>query len=71
MKFALIKDRLQSGSRLMVTMPVGNMQTKRALNLSCGPVVSEDQFSKLRDNLTPSDPPLIPGAEPQSYIWKQ
>lgn len=71
MKLSSIEDRLQSGARLMVTMPVGNLQTKRALNLSCGSSVSEEQFDKLRDKLTPSDPPLILGAEPQSYIWKQ
>lgn len=69
MKIALVKERLQAGSRLMVNLPAREGVTKRTFNLSCGSAVTQSQFDKLLANLAPCDPPLIPGADPQPYIW--
>jgi hypothetical protein len=42
----------------------------RTYNLDHGAPVSARQFEKLSEHLAPYAPPLIPGEEPQSYIWR-
>lgn len=69
MKFAAVEEYLKGGGRLMVNLPKRE-DHGRTYNLDHGAPVSARQFEKLSEHLAPYDPPLIPGEEPQSYIWR-
>ena len=69
MKIADIQDRIRGGEPLYVTVPTHGGTACRYY-LRDGREVSPEQFQKLRENLVPLDPPLLPGCHPLSYQWR-
>lgn len=69
MRMSAIEDALKAGRRIIVTQPAG-LQRVKGYSLDTGAEISPEQFEKLREKLTPSDPPLIEGCTPVSYCWR-
>ena len=63
-----VLGKIKSGSRVMVNLSNRN-GGRTTYNLTDGSNVSEVLFLAIRPFLRPSDSPLFPDAEPQSYEW--
>lgn len=62
-----VLSKIKNGARIMVTMP-SRANGKKKYSLTTGEEVSDEQFAKVREFLTPDDAGLIE-SEPQSYRW--
>ncbi len=68
MKVMDVLKRIKGGEKVVVSLP-GPNGTKKKYSLTDGTDVSEDQFISVREFLVPSDPGLLPDADPQSFTW--
>lgn len=69
MKLNDAQARLERGDKLMVTVASG-MMVRARFAFPDGEEVSVGQFEKLRENLVPCDPPLLPDCLPTSFEWR-